>query len=366
MLDLQVTKRLGAFTLEAGLSVDDRSVMVLVGESGSGKSTLLRLLAGLVHPDRGRISVDGEAWFDGDAGSALPASDRDVGYVAQDYALFPHLTAAANVAFGLRAQGVGSADTARRVAIALDRLGVGALAHRRPHQLSGGQQQRVAIARAIVLEPRLLLLDEPLSALDAQTRRTIRAELRRLLADLPCVTFYVTHSPAEALAFGEQIAVLEAGRVSQCGTRDDLMRHPRSAYVAEFLGVNLFRGAVAARGTASGPHITLPEGELVIAQGGGEADLSVVVHPREITLALEAPSGTARNVFAGTIEELAPEPPSGDRVRVSLATTPPLIAEVTRDAVASLGLAPGMNVYASFKASGVAVAREPAPVPDRS
>ena len=366
MLSLLVARRLGAFTLEAELSVADRSVMVLVGESGSGKTTLLRLLAGLVHPDRGRITVDGETWFDGDPATARPARDRDVGYVAQDYALFPHLTAAANVAFGLRAQRLGAKETSRRVATALERLGVGALARRRPHELSGGQQQRVAIARAIVLEPRLLLLDEPLSALDAQTRRVIRGELRRLLAELPCTTFYVTHSPAEALAFGEQIAVLEAGHVSQCGTRDDLMRHPRSAYVAEFLGVNFFRGSAAARGTASGPHIALPEGDLAIVETGADADLAVVVHPREITLALEPPSGTARNVFAGAIEELVPEPPSGDRVRVSIATTPPLIAEVTRQAVEALGLQPGVKVFASFKASGVAVVREPGPVPDHA
>ena len=359
MLRLAVAKQLGAFALEAELSAADRSVMVLVGESGSGKTTLLRLLAGLAHPDRGRIDVDGETWFDGDPATALPASGRDVGYVAQDYALFPHLTAAQNVAFGLHAQRITARDTTRRVAAALERLGVGALARRRPHELSGGQQQRVAIARAIVLEPRLLLLDEPLSALDAQTRRAVRGELRRLLAELTCTTFYVTHSPAEALAFGEQIAVLEAGRVSQCGTRDDLMRYPRSAYVAEFLGVNFFRGSVAARGTTAGAHLTLPEGDFAVAAGGAEAELSAVVHPREITLALEAPSGTARNVFAGTIEELAPEPPRGDRVRISLATTPPLIAEVTREAVDALGLRPGMTVFASFKAAGVVLVREP-------
>jgi molybdate transport system ATP-binding protein len=355
VLGFSVARRLGAFALEAELSVADRSVMVLVGESGSGKTTLLRLLAGLERPDRGRIVVDGEPWFDAAAALDRPAYERAVGYVPQDYALFPHLTAAGNVAFGPRAIGLGAREIAPRVDAALERLGIAALARRRPDELSGGQQQRVAIARALVLEPRMLLLDEPLSALDATTRRGIRTELRRLLAQLPCTTLYVTHSPSEALAFGDRITVLESGRVSQSGTRDDLMRHPRSPYVAEFLGVNFFRGTLAPGPVAGRPCIALPQGELVIAAPGAESDVAVVVHPREITLAREAPAGSARNVFRGAIEELVPEPPAGELVRVSLATSPPLIAEVTRQAVEALALEPGMPVHASFKAAGVVV-----------
>ena len=355
MLALKASRQLGGFSLEADLHVGDRSTMVLVGQSGSGKTTLLRLVAGLLDPDRGRIEVDGEAWFDHDSQRRMAASERPVGYVAQDYALFPHLTAAENVAFGLRAQRTPSRATATRVGAALERLGIGALAHRRPRELSGGQQQRVTIARAIVLEPRVLLLDEPLSALDVQTRRTIRGELRRLLAELPCSTLYVTHSPAEALAFGERITVLEAGRVSQRGSREDLMRHPRSAYVAEFLGVNFFKGSLTAGAGDGVARIAHAQGELFLTVAGEESDAAVVVHPRDVTLSLEKPGGTARNVFAGAIEELVPEPPSGELVRVSLATTPPLIAEVTRSAVEALGLRPGLRVFASFKAAGVVV-----------
>ena len=355
MLALQVGKQLGAFALEVHVEAGDRSTTVLVGQSGSGKTTLLKLLAGLLAPDRGHIEVDGEVWFDRDSAQDLQACERAVGYVAQDYALFPHLTAAENVGFGLGAQRVPARATASRVAAALERLGVGALAPRRPHELSGGQQQRVAIARAIVLEPRVLLLDEPLSALDVQTRRAIRGELRRLLAELPCSTLYVTHSPAEALAFGERITVLEAGRVTQQGSRDDLMRHPRSSYVAEFLGVNFLRGSLAADTREPVARIAHSQGELYVTDDGAEGDTAVVVHPREITLSLEAPGGTARNVFAGAIEEIVPEPPAGELVRVSLATAPPLIAEVTRQAIDSLGLRPGMRVYASFKAAGVVV-----------
>ncbi len=213
----------------------------------------------------------------------------------------------------------------------------------------------MAIARAIVLEPRVLLLDEPLSALDAPSRRAIRGELRRLLAELPCATLWVTHSPSEALALGERITVLEAGRVSQAGARDELMRHPRSGYVAEFLGVNFFRGTFAPAASPGAPGIATPRGTLVLATSGEDADAAVLVHPREITLSRERPEGTARNVFAGAIEELVPEPPAGELVRVSLATTPPLIAEVTRGAVEGLALVPGVRVYASFKAAGVGV-----------
>ena len=361
MLDVRVAERLGGFQLDVALAVAERSVMVLVGESGSGKTTLLRLLAGLRRPDRGRIVVDGEVWFDGGTGEWAPPPARAVGFVAQDYALFPHLSAAENVAFGLRAQRLPPRSIRSRVATALERLGLTALASRRPHELSGGQQQRVAIARAIVLGPRLLLLDEPLSALDAASRRSIRGELKRLLAELSCTTLFVTHSPAEALAFGERISVLEAGRLSQSGSREELMMHPRSAYVAEFLGVNFFRGRLAEGSGGEAARIVLPQGELMVSERPNEGELAVIVHPREITLGLERPAGTARNVFAGVIEELVPEPPSGERVRVSLATRPPLIAEVTRRAVQALGLLPGTRVYASFKAAGVVLAREPDP-----
>jgi molybdate transport system ATP-binding protein len=355
MLALKASKRLGGFSLDAEVEVRDGSTMALVGESGSGKTTLLRLLAGLIDPDRGHIEVDGEVWFDADTPQRLPASERAVGYVAQDYALFPHLTVAENVAFGLHAQRTTKQATGSRVAATLERLGIGSLARRRPHELSGGQQQRVAIARAIVLEPRALLLDEPLSALDVQTRRAIRGELRRLLAELPCSTVYVTHSPAEALALGAHITVLEGGRVSQQGPREDLMRHPRSAYVAEFLGVNFLRACSAAPDGQPVIRIAHSQGELFLAAPGAESDAALVVHPREITLSLDAPGGSARNVFPGVIEEIVPEPPAGELARVSLASTPPLIAEVTRQAVESLGLHPGMRVFASFKAAGVFV-----------
>jgi molybdopterin-binding protein len=213
----------------------------------------------------------------------------------------------------------------------------------------------VALARALVLEPRLLLLDEPLSALDRLARREIRSELARLLRELTCATIYVTHQPEEALAFGDRIAVLEAGRVSQQGTRDDLFRHPRSRYVAEFLGINFFRGTVVKREPGALAKVAVAGGELAVVDPGCEGEVTLVVQPREVTLARERPEGTARNVFRGRIEEIVPEPPAGELMRVLVGSTPPLAAEVTRASVESLGLETGEMVHASFKATGVVV-----------
>ncbi len=351
MLELDVGSRRGGFELQAALIARPGSTTVIVGESGAGKTTLLRLAAGLDQPERGRIVLDGEVYADPAAGIAVPAWRRDVGYVAQDYALFPHLTVEQNVAFGLRAAGASRGTIGTRVAGTLRRAGIADLGRRKPSMLSGGQQQRAALARALVLDPRLLLLDEPLAALDLQTRRLIRGELRELLQALGCVTLYVTHSPIEALVFGDRIVVIEAGRVAQAGTRDDLLRYPRSRYVAELMGTNLFTGSVhAGLGDAT---VRTGEGDLAVSDPGDPGDVFVTVDPRQITLHPHPPEGSAQNVFVGPILELAPEPPSGERIRVVLGTRPTLVAEVTRDAVESLALREGMTVHASFKATGI-------------
>jgi molybdate transport system ATP-binding protein len=353
VLRAALVKRYESFQLEAELQVERGGTLVLVGESGAGKSTVLRLLAGLEHPDGGRIEVDGRTWFDSHMATALPPWRRDVGYVPQDYALFPHLSVFDNVSFGLGAQGLSGRDTRARVSEALARLQIVELERRAPAELSGGQRQRVALARALVTEPRLLLLDEPLSALDLQTRRVLRGELRRLLSELPCVTIYVTHAPLEATAFGEHIIVLEQGRASQSGTRDDLLRRPKSAYIAEFMGMNLFHGRIAFRDFAGFAEIQAGDRTLSIVDPGGDEEVFAAVGPREVTLHLEPPAGSALNVFEGPIEELVPEPPFGERLRVSLATRPPLVAEVTRHSAEALKLSPGQRVYASFKATAV-------------
>ncbi|MBA3894128.1 MAG: ABC transporter ATP-binding protein [Gemmatimonadales bacterium] len=351
MLELDVRSRRGGFALEAGFHAPAGSTTVIVGESGAGKTTLLRLAAGLDQPDRGRIVLDGVVYAAPEAGIAVPPWRRDVGYVPQDYALFPHLTVEQNVAFGLRAQRARRRTVAPRVTEALRRAGIADLGRRRPSMLSGGQQQRAALARALVLDPRLLLLDEPLAALDLQTRRLVRGELRDLLRALGCVTLYVTHSPLEALLFGDRIVVIESGRVSQTGTRDDLLRYPRSRYVAELMGTNLFAGSVGAERAAA--TVRTGDGDLAVSDPGAPGDVFLTVDPRDITIHAHAPEGSAQNVFAGPIVEMAPEPPSGERVRVVLGTRPALVAEVTREAVAGLGLREGMTVHASFKATGI-------------
>jgi molybdate transport system ATP-binding protein len=350
VLTLDVVNRRGEFELRAGFAAERGLTTVIVGESGAGKTTLLRLAAGLDQPERGRIALGDTVYADPAGGIRVPAWQRDIGYVAQDYALFPHLTVEQNVAFGLRARRAAHGTIAPRVAEALRRAGLAELAGRKPAMLSGGQQQRAALARALVLEPALLLLDEPLAALDLQTRRVVRGELRDLLRTLRCVTLYVTHSPLEALLFGDRIVVIESGRVTQTGTRDELLRYPRSRYVAELMGTNLFAGSAGAvTGTAV---VRTGEGEVAVAEPGAPGEVYITVDPRQITLHPHPPEGSAQNVFTGPILELAPEPPSGERIRVVLGTRPPLVAEVTREAVAGLSLREGMTVHASFKATG--------------
>jgi molybdate transport system ATP-binding protein len=309
------------------------------------------LIAGLDPADSAAIALGGTVWLDTDAGVTLPPWKREVGYLPQDYALFPHLSVRENVAFGLREQGLPRKEVRARALEALRRTGAADLADRAPATLSGGQQQRAALARALAVDPRVLLLDEPLAALDAASRRTVRTELRALLRTLACVTLYVTHSPAEALLFGDRIVVLEGGRVSQAGTRDDLLRHPRSRYVAELLGTNLFAGTVV-EGAGGTARVRTAEGELTVAEAE-PGDTFFMVDPSQVTLHHHPPEGSAQNSFHGPVLELVPEPPGGARVRVALGTRPPILADVTREAVASLGLREGLPVYATFKATGV-------------
>jgi molybdate transport system ATP-binding protein len=257
------------------------------------------------------------------------------------------------VAFGLDSLGLPGKTVRARVSEALSSAGISELETRKPAQLSGGQQQRVALARALALNPRLLLLDEPLSALDLQTRRVVRTELRGLLDRLPCITVYVTHSPVEALIFGDQIIVLDQGRVSQVGSREDLLQHPRTPFVAELMGTNLFMGSMRGPVGPTAVRVRTAEGDLVLSAERGDAEVFATVSPREITIYRQLPEASAQNAFAGPILELAPEPPSGERIRVVLGTTPSLVAEVTRESVMGLGLREGLFVYATFKATGV-------------
>jgi len=345
-LEATIGVRLGALTLDVGLDAQPGETVVLIGPNGAGKTTLLRVLAGLLPLDSGRIAVDGHVLDDPVRGAWTPADRRPIGFVFQDQALFPHLSALENVAFGLRARGVRRQDARRRARAWLERVDMAEHAAARPRALSGGQAQRVALARALVPEPRVLLLDEPLSALDASTRVDTRRELRRHLEAHDGVRVVVTHDPVDAMTLGDRVIVLETGRVVQAGPLAELRERPRSRYVADLVGVNLYRGA------ADGERIRLRgEGELVAA-GHARGEVFAVVHPRAVALHRHEPEGTPRNVLPGTVEHLDVE---GDRVRVIVAGAVPVTAEVTPAAVAELELTAGAAVWASIKATEVSV-----------
>jgi ABC-type sulfate/molybdate transport systems ATPase subunit len=252
-LDLDISVALRAYTLRAGLSAGAETV-ALVGPSGAGKSTILRAVAGLLAPDTGRIGLDGSAWFDADAGVDLPPERRAVGMVFQDYALFPHMTVAQNVAFGTRgARGPRRANGAGRVGELLERLRIGTLAGARPATLSGGERQRVAVARALARDPAVLLLDEPLSALDADTRAVVRGELAALLAELRLPTLLVTHDHRDAVALAARVGVLVDGELRQLGTPAQLRDAPADPFVAAFTGANVVHGLVDGAAVAVQP-----------------------------------------------------------------------------------------------------------------
>lgn len=371
MLTALFDTHLGTFHLTATLEAESGKTTVLLGESGSGKSTILRLLAGLLSLEKGRIVVDGISYVDTEKHLVVPPQERPFGYVFQDYVLFPHLSVFENVAFGLRAQHIARTVIRDRVEHVLAQVQLSGLQGRRPAQLSGGQQQRVALARALVLQPELLLLDEPLSALDIQTRRETRQELRRILTEAGITTLLVTHDYLDALVFGHQIVVLDHGQVIQQGSQQDLMERPQSSYVAELVGLNFWRGRIVRRekGTdalctielgdeQSGRIIELEaslDGQTQTADGpqiGEEA--AVVIDPRSITLHRQPPEGSARNLIQGAIVQIIPVGRGTQghmRVTLRVEDFPyPLTAEVTMASVTQLNLQEGISVYATFKA----------------
>jgi molybdate transport system ATP-binding protein len=324
--------------------VADGEVVAVLGPNGAGKSTLLRVLAGLLSADDARVAVDGEVWDD--ATTHLPAHRRRLGMVFQDHLLFPHLSALDNVAFGLRTRGVRRSAARGAAADWLSRVGIGDLAHRRPGALSGGQAQRAALARALVGDPALLLLDEPLSALDARTRLTVRAELRRHLADYGGSTVLVTHDPVDAMALADRVMVVEDGGVVQTGTPAEVGRHPRTDYVARLVGLSLLPG------TGEGRTVRLDAGGVVAVAEEASGPVFAAVRPESVAVYLSRPDGSPRNVWPA---RLAGATPHGTSVRCELDGEVPLVADVTAVAFAELGLVPGSPVWAVVKATEIAV-----------
>jgi molybdate transport system ATP-binding protein len=336
----------GSFVLDADVSVDDGETLAVLGPNGSGKSTLLAAIAGLLPPDRGHIDIAGRVVADPGAGVLVPAEQRAVGLVFQDHLLFPNLTARDNVAFGLRARGVAKPQARRRADEWLDRLGVAHRAAARPRSLSGGEAQRVALARALAIEPAVLLLDEPLSALDVETRDRVRGELRTHLAGFAGPRVVVTHDPVEAMVLADRVVVLEAGRVSHEGTAAELTRHPRTPYVARLVGLNLYRG------TGSGTTLSIDGGGQIVAavEEPVHGPAAATIRPQAVSLHLRRPEGTPRNVWPG---QVAGVDATGERVRVEVQGAPPVVAEITPAALADLRLATGDDVWVSVKATDV-------------
>jgi len=283
---------------------------------------------------------------DSATGTYVPTEKRPIGFVFQDYLLFPHMSVLDNVAFGVSARGAGSGVARRRATRWLERVGLQELAFARPSQLSGGQRQRAALARALAPEPRLLLLDEPMAALDASARTEVRRDLKRHLASFDGVRLLVTHDPLEAVALADRLVVIENGKLVQEGTPAEVTERPRSAYVADLVGVNLLRG-VAEHGS-----VRTDGGHVVAAAGATSGEVFAVIHPRAVALHRQRPEGSPRNVWQGRADAIEI---AGDRARVRVIGPVPVVAEITPASLAELRLAEGSEVWLSFKATDVGV-----------
>jgi molybdate transport system ATP-binding protein len=344
-LAAHVELTIGGHVLDVRLDVPAGEVVAVLGPNGAGKTTLLRALAGLLPLGAGRVELGGRVLDDTAAGVRLPPEQRSVAVVFSDHLLFPHLSVLENVAFGLRARGVPKAQARGRAHAQLGRVGLEGFGPRRTRSLSGGQAQRVALARALVGEPALLLLDEPLSALDVQARVAVRGELRRHLDAYPGPCLVVTHEPLEAMALADRLVILERGRITQEGTPAEISLRPRSPWAAELVGVNLYRGRAAGR------FVELAGGGRLQTAAEGDGDCFAIVHPHSVTLARQRPAGSARNVWQGVVGGLEAR---GDRVRVAVTGTPSIVAEITTAAVADLDLTRDGAVWVAVKATEVA------------
>lgn len=336
-LDSHLVVDRGSFRLDVALTAAPGDVVALLGPNGAGKTTALRALAGLAPLAAGHLRLDGVDL------RRTPPESRPVGVVFQDYLLFPHLTALDNVAFGPRCRGAGKAEARAQAAEWLDRMGLAGHAGAKPRRLSGGQAQRVALARALATRPRLLLLDEPLAALDARTRLEVRAQLRRHLAAFEAVAVLVTHDPLDAMVLADRLVVVEQGRIVQEGTPSDIARHPRTEYIAQLVGLNLYRGR------ADGHTVRLDAGPAVSTTEDLSGPAFVAFPPGAVTLYRDRPTGSsARNLWRCEVAGLETH---GDQIRAELTGELALAADLTTVAAAELDLHPGATVWAAVKAA---------------
>jgi molybdate transport system ATP-binding protein len=347
VLRAEARTRLGTLELDVALEVRPGECLALAGPSGAGKTSVLRIAAGLVRPERGRVEANGDTWLDTERGIDVPPERRRCGYVFQEYALFPHLSAWQNVAYPLR--GMPRAERRGRALELLGRFGMRELADARPRTLSGGERQRVALARVLARRPAVLLLDEPLSALDTRTRASASRELAAVLREVEVPALLVTHDFSEAAQLGDRVGIVDAGRVVQEGTPSELAAAPRSAFVADFTGAVVLTGL--ARGGSEGmTTVELDGGGTIASTDPGEGPVAVSVYPWEISIepAGEPQHGSAQNRVGATVLSTTTV---GNRVRVSLAAPQPIAAEITLGSAERLGLTPGTPVTAAWKAT---------------
>jgi len=343
--------RLGELELDVSVEVAPGECLAVAGPSGAGKTSVLRIAAGLLRPQAGRVTCGASTWLDTAGGIDVPAERRRCGYLFQEYALFGHLSAWRNVAYALHETRRGGREAAAREL--LGRFGLGARADERPATLSGGERQRVALARALARRPDVLLLDEPLAALDARTRAAAARELAAVFGALTVPVVLVTHDFAEAALLGDRVAVMDGGRVLQDGSASALAAQPASAFVADFTGAVVLTGTArrAADGTTT---IALDGGGELVALERGEGPVAVSVYPWEITLA--PPDGGARDSARNHLDvDVLSVTTIGPRVRVGLAAPQPLTAELSEESARALALAPGSRAVASFKAAATRV-----------
>ncbi len=346
--DIRLTRGLLHLGLE--LNAHPGQIAAVLGPNGSGKTTLLHTLAGLIRLQHGQIDVGGTLWDSPAENVWMPPEDRRTGLVVADHLLFPHLSVIDNVAFGPRSRGLAKADARTRACVELDALGLHDRLEVRPRELSSGQAQRVALARALATDPDLLLLDEPLSALDPTTRAQTRADLGVRLRAFRGITILVTHDPLDALSLADRLVFIEDGRMVQEGTPQDVIARPRDAYVAQVVGLNFLRGRRISdqQVDVGGTTVVAPN----VPVGGAGGTVCMTISPSAVALYRTRPEGSPRNTWPVTVSDIQL---IGQTARVNLAGPLALAAEVTAAAVADLHLGVGQELWATVKATEISV-----------